>query len=108
MARVRMVTRTIESTKVTAMCINPATAEVSHNIYVISQAYTDPTLILKHVKKVYETESNVIVAVEQSEVQETLYGMTEQKFMELAEILPPRQTTEEPAEEPTETKKKRK
>lgn len=108
MARVRMVTRTIESTKVTAMCINPATATVSHNEYVISQAYTDPALILKHVKKVYETESNVIVAIENSEVQETLYGMTEQKFMELAEILPPRQTTEEPTEEPTETKKKRK
>lgn len=108
MARVRMVTRTIESTKVTAMCINPATATVSHNEYVISQAYTDPALILKHVKKVYETENNVIVAIENSEVQETLYGMTEQKFMELAEILPPRQTAEEPAEEPTETKKKRK
>ncbi len=107
MARVRMVTRTIESTKVTAMCINPATATVSHNEYVISQAYTDPALILKHVKKVYETENNVIVAIEQSEVQETLYGMTEQKFMELAEILPPRQTAEEPAEEPTEKKKRK-
>lgn len=106
MARVRMVTRTIESTTATCMCINPTTGTVSHNEYTISQSYSDPALILKHVKKVYETETNIIVAVEASEIHETLYGMLEQKFMELAEILPPRTTSEDDIETEGETPKK--
>lgn len=107
MARVRMITRTIESTTASCMCINPLTGTVSHNDYTISQSYTDPTLILKHVKKVYETETNIIVAVEKSEIHETLYGMLEQKFMELAEILPPRTQTEDETETEDETPKKK-
>ena len=113
MARVRMVTRTIESTTATCMCINPTTGTVTHNDYTISQSYVDPAIILKHVKKVYETETNIIVAVENSEVHETLYGMTEQQFMELAKILPPRTSNSDDTEDDTEdidepTPKKRK
>lgn len=114
MARIRMVTRTIESTTATCMCINPQTGTVSHNEYTISQSYVDPAIILKHVKKVYETETNIIVAVETSEVRETLYGMTEQQFMELAKVLPPRtnnsdetEDNEEVIDEPAPKKRKK-
>lgn len=99
MARVRMVTRTIESTTATCMCINPMTGTVTHNDYTISQSFIDTAIILKHVKKVYETETNIIVAVENSEVHETLYGMTEQQFMELAKILPPRTASNDETED---------
>lgn len=102
MARARKVTRTISSTKVIVMCVDTETAKVDNYEVTITGTYTDNKKLMKAVTKVVETETLKPVSVVSAEVIETLYGMDEQKFMEMAEVLPPRdkkETDENEAEE---------
>lgn len=89
MARARKVTRTISSTKVIVMCVNIETAKVDNYEVTIAGTYTDENKLMKAVTKVVETEILKPVSVVSTEVIETLYGMDEQKFIEMAEALPP-------------------
>lgn len=89
-ARARKVTRTIASTKVIVMCADTQTAKVDNYEVTIAGTYTDDKKLMKAVTKVVETETLKPVAVVSTEVIETLYGMDEQKFIELAEVLPAR------------------
>ena len=50
---------------------------------------------MKAVEKVVNSDAEKAVHVVNIEEVETLYGMTEQKFIELAEVLPPRGKKEE-------------
>ena len=50
---------------------------------------------MKAVEKVVNSDAEKVVHVVATEEVETLYGMTEQKFIELAEVLPPRGKKEE-------------
>jgi len=50
---------------------------------------------MKAVTKVVETETLKPVSIVSTEVIDTLYGMDEQKFIEIAEVLPPRDKKEE-------------
>ena len=95
MARVRKVTRTICSTKVFVMCADTQTAKVENYEVTIAGTYTDDKKLMKAVTKVVETETLKPVAVVSTEVIETLYGMDEQKFIEMAEVLPPRDKKED-------------
>ena len=89
MAR-NMVTRTIKSTKVNALCLNLISAEPFNEVFNLAGTYKDNAKIKKELEKTYNNDEHIIAhIVEVSEV-ETLYGMTEQKFIENAEILPPR------------------
>jgi hypothetical protein len=90
MARARKVTRTIASTKVVVMCVNTETAVVENYEVTIAGVYSDDKKLMKAVTKVVETETLKPVSVVSTEVIETLYGMDEQKFIEMAEVLPPR------------------
>lgn len=90
MARARKVTRTIASTKVVVMCVNTETAVVENYEVTIAGVYSDDKKLMKAVTKVVETEALKPVSVVSTEVIETLYGMDEQKFIEMAEVLPPR------------------
>lgn len=90
MARSRKVTRTICSTKVIVMCVDTQTAVVENYEVTIAGVYSDDKKLMKAVAKVVETETLKPVSVVSTEVIETLYGMNEQKFMEMAEVLPPR------------------
>lgn len=90
MARSRKVTRTIFSTKVIVMCVDTQTAVVENYEVTIAGVYSDDKKLMKAVAKVVETETLKPVSVVSTEVNETLYGMDEQKFMEMAEVLPPR------------------
>lgn len=90
MARSRKVTRTICSTKVIVMCVDTQTAVVENYEVTIAGVYSDDKKLMKAVAKVVETETLKPVSVVSTEVTETLYGMDEQKFMEMAEVLPPR------------------
>lgn len=87
MARKRMVTRTIQSTTVSVLGINTDTAEPFNDEYNIAGTYKDDKKLLKAVKSAYDTESTQIVKIRDSYVKDTIYGMSEQKFMELADIL---------------------
>lgn len=90
MSRARKVTRTVYSTKVIIMCVDTETAKVDNYEVTISGTYTDENKLMKAVTKVVETETLKPVSIVSTEVIETLYGMDEQKFIEMAEVLPPR------------------
>lgn len=95
MARARKVTRTISSTKVIVMCVDTETAKVNNYEVEIAGVYSDEKKLMKAVAKVVETETLKPVSVVSTEVIETLYGMDEQKFIEMAEVLPPRDKKED-------------
>ena len=90
MARVRKVTRTNSSTKVIVMCVDTETAKVENYEVEIAGVYSDEKKLMKAVTNVVETETLKPGSVVSTEVIETLYSMDEQKFIEMAEVLPPR------------------
>lgn len=95
MARVPMVTRTITTTKVNVMCLDIETGEPCNKIAVVLRTYKDDETLLKKVKEVLETETLKPVHVVGKEEIETLYGMSEQEFIEQAKVLPSRTVSEE-------------
>lgn len=95
MARVPMVTRTIVATKVNVLCLNIETAEPFNKDITLSGTFKDSKSLMKAVEKVVNSDAEKAVHVVANEEVETLYGMTEQKFIELAEVLPPRGKKEE-------------
>lgn len=89
MARKRMITRTIMQTTAQVMTLNVSTAEVQIFSYDIGGQYTDKELLLK-LKKIFETDVLKLVNIESQVCNELLLGMTEDDFIRLAEVLPPR------------------
>ena len=87
MARKRMVTRTITSTTAKATVYDIATDEIKTVEYKMSGALS-ADVALKVITK--EHEEVHPLKVTEVTVQEELYGMPEEKFIELAEILPQR------------------
>lgn len=87
MARSPMVTRTITTTKVNVLCLDIEHAEPCNRVVTIPRTYKDEEAILKKVKPLLETETLKVVHVVFTETEETLYGMTEQEFVELAHPL---------------------
>lgn len=93
MARLRMVTRTINETVVTAMVVFVADAKVDYCEYRLAGTYTNEEA-LKYLKKNYESDEVKLVSVTNIQTEEKLYGMPESEFMALAKVLPPRTNTE--------------
>lgn len=87
MARKRMVTRTITSTKVKATVYNIEKGEIQTLEYKLSGDLSADDA-LKAITKEH-TEVRPLKVTEVT-VQKELYGMPEEKFLELAEILPQR------------------
>lgn len=90
MARVPMVTRTIVATKAIVMCLNVQTGEPCNTLITVPRTYKDNEALLKKVKPLIETDSVKAVHIVSTEEIETLYGMTEQEFIQYAKVLPPR------------------
>lgn len=93
MARMRMVTRTVEVNTYSVMTCNTETAEVrtiDFKVGVIPQSI-DP---MKYLKKQYETETLKLCAITSHTVETILYGMPEDEFIKNASVLPPRTTAE--------------
>ena len=87
MARKRMVTRTITFTTVKATVYDIASGEIKTVEYKFSGELSSDTA-LKIITK--EHEDVRPLKVTEVTVQEKLYGMSEEKFIELAEIIPSR------------------
>ena len=87
MARKRMVTRTITSTKATVAVYNIEKDEIQTVEYKLSGDLSTDDVI-----KVIEKGHNEVrpLKVNEVTVNEELYGMSEEKFIELAEIIPAR------------------
>lgn len=92
MARVPMVTRTITTTKAIVMCVDVEAGEPFNKEVSVLRTYKDKASLLKAVKPLIETETiKAVHIVDKTEI-ETLYGMTEQEFIEHATVLPERTT----------------
>lgn len=87
MARKRMVTRTITSTKAIATVYNTEKDEIQTLEYKLLGELTADGALKAITKKHTEVRPMKVTEVE---VQEELYGMPEEKFIELAEIIPAR------------------
>ena len=86
MAR-NMVTRTIISTQVNALCLNLKTAEAFNQDFTLAGTYKSNEKIKKVIEKTFNNDEHIIAQVVDVKELNTLYGMTEQ---ENAEILPAR------------------
>ena len=89
-----MVTRTLISTKATVMCVNIATESTETREVSLPRTYKDNSVVLKKVKELLDKDGIVAAHVIKTEVVEQLYGMTEDKFMQYAELLPPRKNAD--------------
>ena len=90
MARVPMVTRTIVATKANVMCLDVQKGEPFNESVTVPRTYKDDEVLLKKVRPLLETETVKVVHIVGKEEIETLYGMTEQEFIQYAKVLPPR------------------
>ena len=93
MARKPMITRTVTTTKATVLCVNTVAEETLTQVVEVPRTYTDESKLLKAVNEVLDA-TIIPFKVISTEIVETLYGMTEQQFIELAEKLPPRTKVE--------------
>ena len=90
MARVSMVTRTINATKANVLCLDIETAEPFNKEITLSGTYKDKKALQKAAEMAINSDTVKAVHVVDYEETETLYGMTEQEFIENAKVLPPR------------------
>ena len=89
MARERMVTRTVVVTKCEVLCVDVNTVETTVNNYDLSGNYSTTDDALKVLKKVYETDTFKVVAIQKMTENEVLYGMSELDFIKQAKVLDP-------------------
>lgn len=102
MARVPMVTRTITTTKANVLCLNIQQGESFNEVVVLPRTYKDDKALLKQISKIIDNEEQKAVHIVDKEEVETLYGMTEQEFITMAKVLPPRNEKTEATETTTE------
>ena len=95
MARIPQVTRTITTTKANVLCMDLVHQEPVNVDVVVPREYKDEDKLFKAVAKVIDNEKIKAVQITAYEVIETLYGMSEQKFIENAEVLEPRKQNTE-------------
>ena len=89
MARKPMISRTIITTKVNVLCLDIQSAEPFNKIVTLPRTYKDDKKLLKKVEEVINTDDVKAVHIVDKEEIETLYGMTEQDFIDHATILDP-------------------
>ena len=92
MARKSMVTRTIETTKVTALCVDLGTQRTYKAEIILSGTYDTEKALMKALSKVVDDDVHRAVSVLSKEVVETLYGMDEQEFISHSTVLPARKS----------------
>ena len=95
MARIPMVTRTIQTTKVNALCLDIAEQKPFEKEYTLSGTYKDNKHLMKALENIANDDTHKVVHVKSTEIVETLYGMTEQEFISYAKVLPPRSVKED-------------
>ena len=89
MAKERMITRTISTSKVTVTVADLRNNSITEYDYTLAGKY-DANSALEAVKELHETDTLKMLVVKNVEVSEKLYGMREQFFMKHATELPPR------------------
>lgn len=90
MAKTPMITRTIQTTEATVLCMDVQQGEPCNKVVTLPRTYKDNTAMLKAAAAIIDTDEIKAVHIVRSEVKETLYGMPEAAFIEKAIILPAR------------------
>lgn len=90
MARKPMVTRTVQTTLATVLCLNTETAEPFNQTVTLTGTFKDNKSVMKAVKALIENDTISVAKVVDVEIEEKLYGMPEQDFINAAKVLPPR------------------
>ncbi len=89
MARKPMITRTITTTKVNVLCMNLTTCEPFNQYFVLPRTFKDDKALMKAVsEKIDNEEVKAVHVVDKQEI-ETLYGLSEQAFIDNATVLDP-------------------
>lgn len=94
MARQPQITRTIQTTEATVLCLNIETKESYEKVVTLSRTYKDAKKLRKAVEDLITTDTEKVVHIISTVEKSLLYGMSEQKFIENAEILPPRKVND--------------
>ena len=102
MARTPQVTRNLQTTEVNVLCLDINKGEPFNQTVVLPRTYKDEKHMLKAVEKVINSDTVKAVHIVDSAVKETLYGMSEQDFITLAKVLPPRNSNIDPENSDTE------
>lgn len=89
MARKPIVSRTMKTTNVVATCVNMEHEELVTVECVLPRTYPTEKALTKAMEAYAADNGMKFVSVRTATVSETRYGMSEQKFIENAEILPP-------------------
>ncbi len=89
MARERAVTRTINVTKVTAICMDIEKMENSEEVLTVTGDIPTDEQLLKKLRKQHETPMYKVVAIKSKETVEKLFGMPEVEFLKYAKELDP-------------------
>ena len=87
MARKPMVTRTITTTQVNVLCLDIVAGEPFNQQVTLPRTYKDDKKLMKAIEEVVNTENVKAVHVVAKEEVETLYGMSEQHFINNAVVL---------------------
>ena len=87
MARKPMVTRTITTTQVNVLCLDIVAGEPFNQQVTLPRTYKDDKNLMKAIEEVVNTENVKAVHVVAKEEVETLYGMSEQDFINNAVVL---------------------
>lgn len=95
MARIPMVTRTIQTTTANVLCLNIKEGEPFNKEVVLPRTYKDEKSMMKVAEKLINTDDVKAVHIVHTDVNETLYGMTEQEFIAAARVLPDRKVPDE-------------
>lgn len=90
MARIPMVTRTIEATICKVLCCDVEAGDTVVETVTVPRTYKNNDALMKALKPLVETEQIKPVHILETEVTQTLYGMTEADFIQNATVLPPR------------------
>ena len=94
MRKEKMVTRTVTKTNCEVMCVNVESAQVIVKNFTVSGKYDNENDLLKTCKDLFESDIFKLVHISEFSEEEVLLGMPESKFIELAEVLPPRKITQ--------------
>lgn len=97
MARKPMVTRTIVTTNVKVMAVEVPTGATKQVELTLPRTYKDEKKLLKTIQDSFDTDEIKHVHIISKEEVETLYGMSELKFIENSTILD--NETRKPVEE---------
>lgn len=101
MARKRMVTRTIKGENLLVLCVHTDTRETEEVNLILTEKFKTEAKRLEHIAAIMsETDTTLKpVAILSSEPVETLYGMTEETFIQYANEMKPRSTINESEDE---------